>query len=215
MEKEKIEEALGIIWKLKELDDDSIPRLEEEIKKETRESMLDYLLENGFITKEGEKINLTKSGGEIAVNIIRRHRLAERLLHDVLAMEKNEIEPSACAFEHILSPGVEENICILLGHPRECPHGMYIPEGECCRKAKTIIESIVVPLSLLKSGDSGKVSYVLTHNHPQLHKLMSIGIVPGVDLYIHQTFPSFIIKVGETQLALENEIAHDIYIRRC
>ncbi|MBI5207483.1 MAG: metal-dependent transcriptional regulator [Candidatus Firestonebacteria bacterium] len=214
MQVDKIEEALEIIWKQKELNDDSIPKLQEELKKEIKENILDYLIQNNYIIKQGDKVKFTEQGEKIALNITRRHRLAERLLFDVLAVEKNEVESNACVFEHILSPGVEENICVLLGHPRECPHGMLIPEGECCRKAKTVIESIVIPLSQLKSGSKGKVAYVLTHNHPHLHKLMSMGIVPGTDIYLHQIFPSFIIMIGETQLALEKEIAKDIYVRR-
>ncbi len=214
MENQKIEEALGIIWKQKEFNDPSIQKLEEEIHKEIKEKMIDYLIENGYIINNKGEISFTEKGEKIAVNITRRHRLAERLLHDVLAIAKNEVEPSACAFEHILSPDVEESICILLGHPRECPHGMSIPEGECCKKSKTVIESIVMPLSQTKAQDTGRVSYILTHNHPQLHKLMSMGIIPGTNVYVHQTFPSFIIKIGETQLALEKDIAQDIYIRR-
>lgn len=216
MDEHKIEEALGIIWKQKELKNEFIPVLIKAIEVEVKEPIFDYLLDNDFISKEKEKdkVKFSLKGEKIAINITRRHRLAERLLHDVLAISKIDMESDACVFEHILSPGVEENICILLGHPRECPHGFNIPEGECCKKAKTIIESIVVPLSLMKSQDSGKVAYMLTHNHPQLHRLMSMGIVPGTDIYIHQIFPSYIIKVGETQLAIEKEIAQDIYIRR-
>ena len=66
-------------------------------------------------------------------DIIRRHRLAERLFTDSLALDsESEIEQQACKFEHILSPEATDKICAFLGHPRTCPHGAPIPLGPCC-----------------------------------------------------------------------------------
>jgi putative ABC transport system ATP-binding protein len=78
-------------------------------------------------------VELTPRGRERAGNIIRRHRLAERLFTDSLAMDsESEIEQQACKFEHILSPEATDKICTFLGHPRTCPHGALIPPGPCC-----------------------------------------------------------------------------------
>jgi putative ABC transport system ATP-binding protein len=78
-------------------------------------------------------VELTPRGRERAGNIIRRHRLAERLFTDSLAMDsETEIEQQACKFEHILSPEATDKICTFLGHPRTCPHGASIPPGPCC-----------------------------------------------------------------------------------
>ena len=78
-------------------------------------------------------VELTPRGRERAGNIIRRHRLAERLFTDSLAMDsESEIEQQACKFEHILSPEATDKICTFLGHPRTCPHGAPIPPGPCC-----------------------------------------------------------------------------------
>jgi energy-coupling factor transporter ATP-binding protein EcfA2 len=78
-------------------------------------------------------VELTPRGRERAGNIIRRHRLAERLFTDSLAMDsETEIEQQACKFEHILSPEATDKICTFLGHPRTCPHGAPIPPGPCC-----------------------------------------------------------------------------------
>src|SRR5580700_11233091 len=78
-------------------------------------------------------VELTPRGRERAGNIIRRHRLAERLFTDSLAMDsESEIEQQACKFEHILSPEATDKICSFLGHPRTCPHGAPIPPGPCC-----------------------------------------------------------------------------------
>src|SRR6266705_572909 len=83
-------------------------------------------------------VELTPRGRQRAADIIRRHRLAERLFTDSLALEsESEIEQQACKFEHILSPEATEKICTFLGHPRTCPHGAPIPAGECCLAAKS------------------------------------------------------------------------------
>jgi putative ABC transport system ATP-binding protein len=81
-------------------------------------------------------IELTPRGRQRAADIIRRHRLAERLFTDCLALDsESEIEQQACKFEHILSPEATDKICTFLAHPRTCPHGAPIPPGPCCGRA--------------------------------------------------------------------------------
>jgi putative ABC transport system ATP-binding protein len=94
----------------------------------------DALKPAGFSVGDGSMIvELTPRGQQRAADIIRRHRLAERLFTDSLAMDsETEIEQQACKFEHILSPEATDKICAFLGHPRTCPHGAPIPEGACC-----------------------------------------------------------------------------------
>jgi putative ABC transport system ATP-binding protein len=88
-------------------------------------------------------VELTPRGQKRAADIIRRHRLAERLFTDSLAMDsETEIEQQACKFEHILSPEATDKICIFLNHPRTCPHGSPIPPGPCCgRQAQSSHDS--------------------------------------------------------------------------
>ncbi|MBI2677514.1 MAG: ATP-binding cassette domain-containing protein [Candidatus Koribacter versatilis] len=82
-------------------------------------------------------VEFTSKGRQRAADVIRRHRLAERLFTETLRIEdESEIEQQACKFEHILSPEATEKICAFLGHPKTCPHGSPIPAGECC-SAKT------------------------------------------------------------------------------
>ena len=80
-------------------------------------------------------VELTERGRKKAADIIRRHRLAERLFTDSLALDsETEIEQQACKFEHILSPEATDKICTFLSHPRTCPHGAPIPRGTCCEQ---------------------------------------------------------------------------------
>src|SRR5215471_19395867 len=100
----------------------------------------DALKPDGVSTGDGSQIvDLTARGLKRAADIIRRHRLAERLFTDSLAMDsETEIEQQACKFEHILSAEATDKICAFLGHPRTCPHGAPIPPGPCCgRPAET------------------------------------------------------------------------------
>src|SRR6202142_2198972 len=96
----------------------------------------DALKPSGVSIGEGSLIvELTTRGRQRAADIIRRHRLAERLFTDSLAMDsETEIEQQACKFEHILSGEGTEKICAFLGHPKTCPHGSPIPPGPCCGK---------------------------------------------------------------------------------
>ena len=89
-------------------------------------------------------VTLTTRGRNKAGSIIRRHRLAERLFTDSLALEsETEIEQQACKFEHILSPGATDKICAFLGHPQSCPHGAPIPPGPCCQNRVTVSETVL------------------------------------------------------------------------
>jgi DtxR family Mn-dependent transcriptional regulator len=185
----------------------------DEINREQQQNALEDMKRENLLVIENEKVRLTEKGERAASALIRRHRLAERLLTDVLETGGRELEDAACKFEHILSEEVTDAICTLLGHPKECPHGLHIPEGNCCRKAKEIIGSLVKTLDKLEVGEAATVAYILTRNHPRLHKLMSFGISPGVKIRMHQKFPSYIIQVEETQIALEKEVVNDIYIR--
>ncbi len=108
----------------------------------------------GLVTVEDGEEQFTPAGEARARNVIRRHRLAERLFMDVLSIrDEVEIESSACKFEHILSPDVTDRICTLLGHPLACPHGSPIPQGECCAEKRVLDHAeIANVLSGIKSS---------------------------------------------------------------
>lgn len=209
-----IEEILSIIWEAEERGDTSVAKIEAKTKELNIENVFYELAEENLITVESNKISFTERGRVLAKDITRRQRLAERLLYDVLEVESKESDSQACAFEHIISKEVEESICTLLGHPKVCPHGTEIPVGECCERAGKTIESIVRSLDIFKAGENGKIMYMLTKDHPQLHKLMSLGITPGTIIKVHQVFPSYVVQIGETQIALEKEVARNIYLKK-
>ena len=83
----------------------------------------------------GGEVHLTEAGSRRARDVVRRHRLAERLFTDTFAVEDAEAHQQACRFEHIITPDLDQRICTFLGHPRTCPHGNPIPPGVCCEKS--------------------------------------------------------------------------------
>jgi putative ABC transport system ATP-binding protein len=98
-------------------------------------------------------VELTAKGGQRAADIIRRHRLAERLFTDSLAMDsETEIEQQACKFEHILSPQATDKICTFLGHPKTCPHGARIPPGKCCQAGELDKVAVGIKRKVAPSG---------------------------------------------------------------
>lgn len=104
----------------------------------------DALKPSGVSVGDGSVVvELTARGRQRAADIIRRHRLAERLFTDSLALDSElEIEQQACKFEHILSPEATDKICTFLGHPQTCPHGAPIPSGPCCRRNSGLAVSL-------------------------------------------------------------------------
>jgi len=108
----------------------------------------------GIFNRDGSAmVALTQRGRNKAGSIIRRHRLAERLFTDSLAMDnESEVEQQACKFEHILSPGATDKICTFLGHPRTCPHGAPIPPGPCCEGTIRGEESAIAAENSVKVG---------------------------------------------------------------
>ncbi|MBF0171172.1 MAG: metal-dependent transcriptional regulator, partial [Nitrospinae bacterium] len=180
------DELLELLWHLDESHDLSIDSLRAHDRNGVFEAALKDFSSNGVLRFDGAAIELTREGRTAAANIVRRHRLAERLMVDVLGKEPEETEQAACEFEHILAPELVESICILLGHPHTCPHGSPIPEGECCKNARNTVESLIMTLADMKEGQTAKVAALNTTSESRLHKLLAMGIAPGAMIKLHQ-----------------------------
>ena len=176
---------------------------------------INTLLDKGLLIKRDNSIILSPKGEEIGRSITRRNRLAERLFNDVLELKNKDIVETACKFEHIISPDVEEAICTLLGHPTVCPHGKPIPQGKCCEKDKKIASSINLPLSQLKAGESAIIRYIKSeHKENAIKKIINMGLLPGTKIHVIQTDLAIIIKIDSTTLAMDRNLADMIQVRR-
>lgn len=209
--KQKKEEYLERLWGMKEEGKDSMDALKSDMDEDFDAGIIDELLSEDFVelTEGDNKIVFTEEGEDYARQIIRAHRLAERLIYDGLG---GEFESGACEFEHTIATGLVDSICILLGHPRECPHGNPIPEGECCRRSARTVESSVIPLTELEIGQSGRVAYINYKDDQRFHKIDVLQIRPGAVIKLHQKYPSYVIECENAIIALDREIASNISI---
>ena len=145
---------------------------------------------------------------------IRRHRLAERLMMDVLNIRGEDGDYKACQFEHLLNEGVDVKICTMLNHPTTCPHGNPIPPGECCHQARADGDLGVVPLTEFKSGQEGEIAYIQTDDNKKMQKLMAMGVLPGNRIVLTQAYPSYIFRVGFSEFAIDSNLAKEIFVRK-
>jgi DtxR family Mn-dependent transcriptional regulator len=201
---EEIAEVLEAVWTLQEQGEATI----EKVVRDADIKVSDVLI----VVDDAKHVRLPPKGRRMAEQIIRRHRLAERLICDVLGTHVEESEAAACEFEHLLAEGITNSICTLLGHPRYCPHNKPIPEGDCCRQARDELRSIVVSCAQLQVGESARVAYFSTREHSRLLKLSALGISPGTSIKLIQKWPAYVVQCEETEIALEPEVAKNIHV---
>jgi DtxR family transcriptional regulator, Mn-dependent transcriptional regulator len=213
-DKERIDEALELIWVLEEEGHRDIDRFSLSSDDADVTVLLDTLNDEGFINISDGSIHLTEMGRKIARGLIRRQRLAERLFTDVFEMPENTVLDDACKMEHILSEELTESVCIFLGHPPTCPHGKPIPRGECCKKLKVEVTPVVTRLSEFEVGAVGKITFIVPSDPSRLSKLNSLGISAGSVIKFIQKVPSCVLQIDETTVAIDPEIAREIYLKK-
>jgi DtxR family Mn-dependent transcriptional regulator len=208
----KIEEVLETLWvHIHEMHEDHM-KVDELAN--SGPSLLEEMVQQNLIVLENHHIRLTTKGADEGRDVLRRHRLAELLLSEVLDVKGDELlHDTACAFEHLLRKGIDEKICTLLGHPEICPHGKAIPPGKCCGKGFEEADKSVIPLTSLKPEQGGKIAYLRTKESKELQKLMAMGMLPGTPIQLIRNFPSYVFQMGYTQFAVDRQIAHEIFVR--
>ena len=215
-EEDRIEEMLELLWMAIEEGGATIDK----ITKRSEDPKAAYLLKDmesaGLISLNSGRITFRETGEKRAGEIIRRHRIAERLLSEVFEVEEKEIELHACELEHshVLGQSVVNSICTFLGHPPTCPHGRPIPKGDCCRKFSLEVKPLVGSLTDLQVGEEVKIVFISTKYHARLDRLSSLGIIPGNIIKLHQKQPTYVIRIGETELALDSDLAKDIFVKK-
>ena len=212
--KEMIDEALESIWLLKETGILKKDALISNLKGKGIDISIEELTRDGLINLEGDVVIFTPAAESRAQHLVRLHRLTEQLFHAVLKVSESDAEETACQLEHIISGDVEDSICTFLGHPPICPHGKSIPRGSCCSKLKKEMEPLVGRLEDLSPGESARIVFIATKHHTRLERLSALGIIPGTAVRLHQKAPSFVIRVGETDIALDKELVAEIYVKR-
>jgi DtxR family Mn-dependent transcriptional regulator len=165
------------------LDEEGIPVIQARIAERLGRSapsvseMLDRLSEDGYVTREGRRLSLTDSGRALAEKVVRKHRLAERLLVDVIGLEWHKVHREAGRWEHVISDDVEARLVELLGDPATCPHGNPIPGSGSARP-----EVPTRPLTEVAAGERVqllRISEEVETNLGSLTLLDEGGFIPG------------------------------------
>jgi len=214
VDRERIDEALEVLWLLDEEGHYELDRFRLSSDDPDINELLSALREEFLVTTEGNIIHLTEKGRLLGKGLIRRHRLAERLLVDVFEMRDEHVEADACRMEHILSEELTDSVCTFLGHPPTCPHGKPIPKGECCKKYRLEVTPVVTRLSDFEVGSIGRIVFIIPSEAARLGRLSSVGIAPGSTIKLLQKMPSCVIKIDETTIAVDPDIAREILVKK-
>jgi DtxR family Mn-dependent transcriptional regulator len=174
---------------------------------------LEVLESKGLVAREPYKgVKLTSEGLKLALSVFRRHRLAERLLTDVLKLDWTDSHEEACKLEHVISDRLATSIEKALGGPQTCPHGNPIPSEN-----GSLPPTKDQPLSELGDGESAIVTRIPDPNAEFLRYLTTLGMFPGVRIEVEEKAPfkgPMLVKVGSSSYPLSLDIASGIYVSK-
>lgn len=171
--------------------------------------MLKKLVADGYVEHEARgDITLTRKGLEAAVRVVRRNRLAERLLTDVLGMPWDDVHAEACILEHAITDRIEQRLVDVLHDPKTCPHGHPIPPRDLSAPVQ-----LGEPLAQLDAGSNVTVCGVTEVPPEMLRYLGEIGLRPGTRVRIVEKAPlggPVTIAIGDRTIAISLELARMI-----
>ena len=176
--------------------------------------MLDRLREDGYVEREGRRLSLTESGQALAEKVVRKHRLAERLLVDVIGLEWHKVHREAGRWEHVISDDVEARLVELLGDPATCPHGNPIPGSRSPAPS--------APVRRLAEVEPGervrllRISEEVESNLGSLTLLDEGGFIPGVVAEVKAGIPRGTVKVtvegGDVAIQVSRDLSDRLYV---
>jgi DtxR family Mn-dependent transcriptional regulator len=192
--------------------------------------MLKKLAEKGYISHPlYHGTTLTSTGRRIAEKTVRKHRLLERFLHDVLKIDETKVHEEACEMEHALSDDAEESLCRFLRHPDRCPDdGKIIPPcdlkigscAECIQLHSKGLEEVgkhnqnLVSIGNLKKGQCGKIA-LIRGGHNLLQRLLDMGLTPGTKICAVKVAPlggPVELSVRGSKLAIGKGVAAKVFV---
>ncbi|NHC25358.1 metal-dependent transcriptional regulator [Nocardioides sp. IC4_145] len=177
---------------------------------------------DGLVTVEGDRhLELTEEGRRLAVRVMRKHRLAERLLTDVIGLEWELVHEEACRWEHVMSETVERRLLELLGHPTESPYGNPIP-GLAELGQESLPEGFmegVEPLAKAAGFDEGRVlvrriSEEMQKDEVLMSALRRVGALPDKTVTVVATEEGVLVGSGGETAEIVPEAANHIFVRR-
>lgn len=169
-----------------------------------REGLVEHLPYRG--------VKLTRKGLEQALKAVRRHRLSEKLLTDLLGLDWAEAHTEACRLEHGIGDDVADRLEVALGNPETCPHGNPIP-----RKDMSSAEDESLVLAALEPGEQARVVQIAEEREDLLSYLRAVGTVPGALAEVTEKAPfegPVTLRVDGQVHAISRSIASIIRVRR-
>ena len=172
--------------------------------------MIRRLRSDGYVEMRGRALVLTDSGRSVAESVVRKHRLAERLLTDIIGLPWEKAHVEAGRWEHVISDEVEERIVALLGFPTTCPHGNPIP-GAGGEPAPS------VALSSMGQGERirlARVTELVELDESMLSYLSSHGFLPGTEATVATRAPdgTLTLDLGSATIALGPSLASQLFV---
>lgn len=177
---------------------------------------------DGLLTVEGDRhLELTEDGERLATRVMRKHRLAERLLTDVIGLDWELVHEEACRWEHVMSETVERRLLELLDHPTESPYGNPIPGlaelGESS-PLEPFMED-VEPLSKVAGADEGRVlvrriSEEMQKDESLMSAMRRVGALPDKTVTIVATEAGVLVGSGGESAEIDLEAADHIFVKR-
>ena len=170
------------------------------------------LADRGLVDHKPYKgVELTTPGRQAAIASIRRHRVVERFLADMLGYAWNEADRLATSFEHELPEEVEDRLFIALDRPATCPHGFPIPSKE------TAELPLMPPLYALEPGDTAVVAVPGSTDPEIVAFLDTLGLRPGVTVEVKEKHPfdgPLVLRVDGKERSLGSTVANQVYVQK-
>jgi DtxR family Mn-dependent transcriptional regulator len=174
--------------------------------------MLERLAADGYVVRSGRVIELTGPGQRLADSVIRKHRLAERLLVDVIGLPWHKAHMEAGRWEHVISDEVEERLVALLGNPTTCPHGNPIPgAGESDEPQSRTSLSEVAPGNVVRLE---RITEEVELDIASLEYLDRHGCIPGRQALVRRRAPdgTTTVEVDGQQVVLAATICQQLFV---
>jgi DtxR family Mn-dependent transcriptional regulator len=172
--------------------------------------MIRRLRDEGYVEVRGRSLLLTVAGRRVAESVVRKHRLAERLLTDIIGLPWEKAHLEAGRWEHVISDEVEARLVEVLGHPTTCPHGNPIPGSGG-------VTPLLTALSESRRGDHVRLERVTEQVEIDLDSLSYLsahGFVPGTEATVASRAPdgTLILDLGARTIALGPALAQQLYV---
>lgn len=158
-----------------------------------------------------DRVALTAEGERLAVGLVRKHRLLERFLVDVLELPWEEVHEEASRLTPVLSDRAANRLAKFLGDPQSCPHGNPIPSADGALRPET-----AVPLSRLGEGRRAVILRIEQEHAGLLRHLATLGLLPETTVEVEEVAPfggPVLVRVGSARYALGRKIASKILVR--